>query len=117
MTRKQFDGQDRPRLQASVYMRCLLERLATAAGMDTYLAETRDRRTITGKQAASLSRAYTRDRLGNFDDEELFQILLWFAGNGFDVTGMYRELIAYMRGATQVERLNGLMKSAMETEL
>ena len=40
---------DNPRISATVYIRCLLERLAKAAKMDWFLIETQRRSTLTGE--------------------------------------------------------------------
>ena len=88
---------DNPRITATVYIRCLLERLAKAAKMDWYLRETQHRSTLTGEQVTALSEAFVHENFSGFDDEELFEIFSWYARLRFNTAGMSRELIAYFR--------------------
>lgn len=88
---------DNPRITVTVYMRCLLERLAKAAKMDWFLMETQRRSTLTGEQVTALSAAFIRENFTQFEDEELFQVLCWYARLRFDTSIMESELIAYMR--------------------
>lgn len=89
---------DNSRIPVTVYTRCLLERLARKAGMDWFLAESRNRLTLTGSQVTRLAAAFTRQNLGEFSDEDIFSILTWYAGLRFDTAGMCREAIGYFRG-------------------
>lgn len=88
---------DNPRITATLYIRCLLDRLAKAAKMDWYLIETQHRSTLTGEQVTALSAAFIHENFSGFDDEELFEIFSWYARLRFDTTRMSQELIAYFR--------------------
>lgn len=88
---------DNPRISATVYIRCLLERLAKAAKMDWFLLETQRRSTLTGEQVTALSTAFIHENFSGFTDEELFEIFSWYARLRFDTSRMSQELIAYFR--------------------
>ena len=88
---------DNPRISATVYIRCLLERLAKAAKMDWFLIETQRRSTLTGEQVTALSAAFIRENFSGFTDSELFEIFSWYARLRFDTSSMSQELIAYFR--------------------
>ena len=92
---------DNPRITATVYIRCLLERLAKAAKMDWYLRETQHRSTLTGEQVTALSEAFVHENFSGFDDEELFEIFSWYARLRFNTARMSQELIAYFRQRTK----------------
>lgn len=89
---------DNPRISIPTYTRCLLERLAKAARMDSLLSETRLRATWTGKQVTGLAGAFVAENFSGFGDAELLEILTWYARLGFDTSGMSNELIRHFRG-------------------
>jgi hypothetical protein len=88
---------DNPRISATVYIRCLLERLAKAAKMDWFLIETQRRSTLTGEQVTALSAAFIRENFSVFTDSVLFEIFSWYARLRFDTSNMSQELISYFR--------------------
>lgn len=88
---------DNPRIQVTVYMRCLLERLAKAGHMDWFLTETQRRSTLTGAQVTKLAQAFKKENLAEFDDQEIVEIYTWYARMFFDTTHMSFEMINYFR--------------------
>lgn len=88
---------DNPRISVTLYMRCLLERLAKAARMDDFLADTQRRSTFTGEQVTGLASAFAVENLGGFTDEEIMQIFCWYTRLRYDMTDMAKQLITYFR--------------------
>lgn len=88
---------DNPRVFITVYMRCLLERLAKAAKMDGILEETRRRSTWTGKQVTDLAKAFVAENFSGFEETEILEIFSWYASLRFDTTEMAYQVIRYFR--------------------
>jgi len=88
---------DNHRVPVTVRMRCLMERLAKAAGMNGWLAAAGRRLTLDGGLVTELAGAFVAENMKDFEDEELLDIFSWYARLRFDTEQMACQLIRHFR--------------------